>query len=337
MGARTKKKSILFQHRAITGRRKCSRSLKPQKTRKIIRSFHVLNKRRVSCLSELNESLKCKNNEMLTVENYKKQLSKNSPALFAAYCEAFDEKPSYLEDPVGSKKDTAYRLVVDLARIDKAGEEIGGINAYQSASAQGQNSKRGGDSLKKLVQWLNSEKCRNIWSRKDLTALEIGSLSPHNHISTCGLFEKVIRIDLKSQSPLIREQDFMNMPLPKEEEDKFDLVSCSLVLNFVCTPKERGEMLRRITYFLKKPTSEYWSSVFIVLPLPCILNSRYFDNDVFVEIMKSLGFTLSFHHEATKVVYWLFDWRNAVRSNFRISKKEIHPGKVRNNFCITLA
>ena len=79
--------------------------------------------------------------------------------------------------------------------------------------------------------------------------LEIGCLSPYNAISTSSIFDDVVRIDLNSQNSLILEQNFMDRPLPQKESEKFNLISCSLVINFVPSPKERGEMLLRITKF----------------------------------------------------------------------------------------
>lgn len=70
--------------------------------------------------------------------------------------------------------------------------------------------------------------------------LEIGALSPKNHAAKQPYINNT-PIDLNSQHPDILAQDFLQRPLPKTDEDKFDIVSCSLVLNFVPEPRDRGE------------------------------------------------------------------------------------------------
>lgn len=46
-------------------------------------------------------------------------------------------------------------------------------------------------------------------------------------------------IDLRSNHPLIQEQDFLLMD-ETEHRDRWDVISLSLVLNFVPDPKDRG-------------------------------------------------------------------------------------------------
>jgi hypothetical protein len=69
--------------------------------------------------------------------------------------------------------------------------------------------------------------------------LEIGALSPCNHAATMPWISNT-PIDLNSQHPDILQQDFLHRPLPASEGEKYDIVSCSLVLNFVPEPQSRG-------------------------------------------------------------------------------------------------
>jgi hypothetical protein len=70
--------------------------------------------------------------------------------------------------------------------------------------------------------------------------LEIGALSPKNYAAKQPY---VINspIDLNSQHPDILAQDFLKRPLPNTDDERFDIVSCSLVLNFVPEPRDRGQ------------------------------------------------------------------------------------------------
>jgi 25S rRNA (adenine2142-N1)-methyltransferase len=97
--------------------------------------------------------------------------------------------------------------------------------------------------------------------------------------------------------------DFLEMPIPKKEQDHFNVVCLSLVVNFVGDPSQRGEILRRSAQFLVPGTG----ILYLVLPLPCIQNSRYMDHELLVEMMAALGYsTLINHHFAKKLAYYAF-------------------------------
>lgn len=333
---KVKSTGLLKRPRTITGKSLSTipKSLKPQHTRQIIRRFHILQKNRHSILARLR-----KLNKEIDIDTYKDQLNDNEKVIYTEYFEKFVLPKNYSELEVYKIDDSLSDrdLIKTLARIDAEIKQRGGIEAYQSASTQGQTTKRGGDSSKRLIDWLQEEP----YSKKlsNINALEIGCLSPYNVISTSGIFQDIVRIDLNSQDPLIIEQNFMERPLPKNNEERFNLISCSLVINFVPSHQERGEMLIRMTKFLKKPINGCMSSLFLVLPLPCITNSRYFDNKLLLEIMSSLGFEKTCYYEAKKVAYWLFDWNGkleGINKRMKFPKKNMYAGSSRNNFCITI-
>lgn len=366
------------------------KSLKPQNTRKLIRRFHVLLKARAAILAQLGPQ-------------YASQAAKD------ALYESYHVGAVYTTFQVQGLAPPA--LLAMLGAIDLEIRTSGGLETYQVASQQGQSAQRGSDSSKKLVEWLRADGATPVASSTasstatdtttDTTtdtntattplrsALEIGCLSPQNHIATSRLFSTITRVDLHSQHPLIIQSDFMDLPVPPANA-KYDLVSCSLVLNFVPTPLQRGAMLKRITQFLR-PTNDSVSfsavytgnrdvqdthsmtkshiqdtsspasivsqshgptspnppsgalgsgafspaKLFVVLPLPCVSNSRYFDQQLFGSIMTSLGFVQTHYHESHKLAYWLFDWVG-IRKPLKFKKQEIHTGKRRNNFCIVM-
>lgn len=210
----------------------------------------------------------------------------------------------------------------------------GGLQNYQLASTVGQDKSRGGDSSKQLVKWLRE---LQYDKHQDLTALEIGSLSVSNYIGTCKIFERVERIDLNSNDKAIIRQDFMKRPLPVDDSQRFNLISCSLVLNFVSTPAERGQMCKLFSHFLiQGPVPSY---LFVVLPLPCVVNSRYTTIDHFIQLMTTLGFQTVKRHSSNKLFYILLQYLPAgdtqINAKF-LKKKEINPGPGRNNFAILL-
>lgn len=235
---------------------------------------------------------------------------------------------------------------VKAERLQIQMEDLGGIRKYQQASIQGQSAERGGDTSKVLMEWLRdfSNKSATEGGRTGKpTLLEIGALRTDNACSKSGIFD-VERIDLNSQHPDIKEQDFMARAIPTAAEldyKGFDLVSLSLVLNFVGNPVERGEMLKRIGAFLRPPANgraEMYPALFLVLPAPCVTNSRYLDEDRLESILKSLGYTKTKSKISAKLVYYL--WRHervAGTEPGSFKKKEVRTGKSRNNFAILLA
>lgn len=128
----------------------------------------------------------------------------------------------------------------------------------------------------------------------------------------------------------------MLRPLPSTDSDKSDIISCSLVLNFVPDPATRGEMLLKTRQHLVSSPS---SLLFLVLPLPCVQNSRYLSRGLLVQILKEVGYELVKERmkEGGKVGYWLFKWSQPATRTARTGRKRIicdGPGK--NNFSIVL-
>ncbi|KAK1751843.1 putative methyltransferase-domain-containing protein [Echria macrotheca] len=241
-----------------------------------------------------------------------------------------------------------------IAKGDKAEEEkisaeieaLGGLEYYQQASLQGQRRDRGGDSSTVLMQWLYP---RLAYPKTDTTEpeplrmLEIGALSTENACSESGHFE-IERIDLRSQEEGILQQDFMQRPLPTDSSEKFDILSLSLVLNFVPDAKLRGDMLRRTIEFLHQPgryvstpdRAHDFPSLFLVLPAPCVTNSRYLTEEHLVCIMSSLGYSQVASKTTKRLVYYLWKRDSRQQTGEQFTKKELRSGSSRNNFAIIL-
>lgn len=157
----------------------------------------------------------------------------------------------------------------ELARINEDLSRLGGLEVYQRMSAAAQDNERGGGSEKILIDWL-----RDIWQRSSTSGrklrydtdrwplhpppfcqrshsrfascieyrlLEVGALTPNNYRS-CSSWLECTSIDLHSRHPSIQEQDFLLLD-EDENHEQWDVISLSLVLNFVPRPKERGELM----------------------------------------------------------------------------------------------
>lgn len=234
---------------------------------------------------------------------------------------------------------------VKVAAIDKELASQGGLERYQDASINGQSVTRGGDTSRVLISWLHqyddfrqrlerAKIAKNAKSVPRLKLLEIGALSPSNECSQCPAFD-VTRIDLHSQHPLIEQQDFMERPLPKTKNEKFDVLSLSLVLNFVPEATRRGEMLQRTCEFLRQDedSPNILPALFLVLPAACVTNSRYLTEGHLEELMSSLGYSLRHKHISAKLIYCLYSF-SGDGSPRGFPKTQLNPGSKRNNFSI---
>ncbi|KAF6241504.1 hypothetical protein HO173_000214 [Letharia columbiana] len=239
-----------------------------------------------------------------------------------------------------AKGDTSEAQAIQ-AKIDASG----GLPKYQEASKQGQSAQRGGDTSKILTEWLTmgeGEDKISVESGKRLRMLEVGALRPDNACSRSGLFD-MERIDLHSQHPDIKQQDFIERPTCAAgdlDQEGFDIVSLSLVVNFVGDPVERGEMLRRVASFLRPYSGRkvgLFPGLFLVLPAPCVANSRYLDEERLNAIMESLGYKRAKRKLSAKLVYYLWKYEAGKAERSKVFKKEeIRSGKSRNNFAIVL-
>lgn len=295
------------KYQSITGG--SAKSIKPRKSRQLINRFHYL----VKSKRQVEDILGGRN------------VLISSPEAVGDVTKASNEQF------VISEQQPSAVLLQILARISAEIAVRGGLKLYQVASLNGQT--RGSDSSKKLVEWLGKPLAGHKYR-----ALEIGCLSSRNKISRW--FDDIVRIDLNSQEPdEILQQDFMTMAEPQEESEKFDLVSLSLVLNFVPTAAERGAMLKKICRYFKQPVgSNQFPSLFFVLPLPCVTNSKYVDKAKLYEIMEELNFEEVQYYESSKLVYMLWKYNGPKKKIREIKKQELPVAKKfqRNNFAIAL-
>ncbi|KAI3632141.1 hypothetical protein MIR68_009977 [Amoeboaphelidium protococcarum] len=219
----------------------------------------------------------------------------------------------------------------EMARLQKEIESLGGMDAYQKASLLGQSKQRGGDSSKWLIKALPRGIKPADGTR--LRLLDVGALEDNYQRYRSWL--QVTAIDLNPQNAFVQKFDFMEYRLPDQRDinEHFDILCLSLVLNFVPDHAQRGEMLRKAVLHLKAG-----GYLFIVLPRPCVDNSRYFDKDLLHQLLESLGFVTEQEHTSPKLYYGLYRLMKKVPPQQWqcSSKSEIKTGDRLNNFCITL-
>jgi len=236
----------------------------------------------------------------------------------------------------------AKKDVTTATALKEQIEASGGLKKYQEASMQGQSEERGGDSSKVLMEWLYERNITKV--EKRLRLLEVGALKPDNACARSGLFD-LERIDLHSRHSTIKEEDFMLRPIPTveyREVEGFDIVSLSLVINFEGDARVRGKMLKRVKSFFRRPiiiggARMLYPTLFLVLPAPCVTNSRYLDESLLAAMMRSMGYVQIEKKMSAKLVYYLWSYDEEEGDiDWSFKKKEINPGKSRNNFAIIL-
>jgi len=219
-----------------------------------------------------------------------------------------------------------------LGEIEHEIDELGGLAAYQRMSSIGQGNDRGGGSEKVLIQWLIHMELRKREAKGKLRLLEVGALKPDNY-RTCMSWIDTTPMDLRSRHPSIVEQDFLLMD-EDENRGKWDIISLSLVVNFVPDPRDRGRMLC-LAHSMLTPDG----LLFLALPLPCVENSRYLTFDTLQSLMDVLGFTEVQRKwkKGGKMAYWLYRKSEGDHKTLHeYRKKTVCRQGDRNNFAILL-
>jgi len=145
-------------------------------------------------------------------------------------------------------------------RLEALGAEearLGGRRAYQEASMVS-------TSHFSTTRWAVGELQARGFKRGKGHApkvLEVGAINVE--LLGCPWLD-VRAIDLRSVDPRIETADFFTVPA----EGRYDAVVCSMVLNSVPDPVQRGRMLRLLRGHLRDPPGE--SVLFLTLPRTCL-------------------------------------------------------------------
>lgn len=141
-------------------------------------------------------------------------------------------------------------------------------------------------------------------------------------------------IDIQSQHLDIEELDFF--ALDEAQATTYNAIVCSMVLNCVPTPEQRGDMLRKLHRHLKPD-----SLLFLTIPLTCMTLSEYMDRQRFNSILTYLGYTMVEEKQSPKVAFLVLKFNPASRDCNGVKKFHelvtIRRGKkYRNKFGIVL-
>ena len=155
--------------------------------------------------------------------------------------------------------------------------------------------------------------------------LEIGAINTELLQANGSL--NVTAIDLRSSHPDIQEADFLSVPIKSSVnnsdlpdyyhsgdfgkktkkkmvsiDESYDTIVCSMVLNSVSNPSDRGRMLLRMYNLL-----DNGGFCFITLPILCLNCSKYINRNIFENMMKSVGFQIYEKKESPKIAFWVLN------------------------------
>ena len=211
-----------------------------------------------------------------------------------------------------------------IAALEAKKEKIGGINAYQKASKLGEARHGSFNSAKWVLKQLRTfNVCANRTEGGKLRVLDVGALDKNYKKQSKWI--QCTPIDLNPQSNDVIKADFLKL-----DHKEYDVVVLSLVVNFEGDIRKRGDMLRKCPKLIVDQ-----GYLFIVLPLPCLDNSRYLNEELFVSMMESLGFDVSSRHRSKKLSFFMFRKTRQVQVK-SFPKKILRKGGNHNNFAIVL-
>ena len=111
-------------------------------------------------------------------------------------------------------------------------------------------------------------------------------------------------IDLHSMEARIEEADFLTLPFCSEDvTGRYDVIVCSMVINCVPTPADRGKMLARLFHHLRPG-----GFLFLTLPKSCLTRSAFMTMAVFQDMLGrsgGVGFDIVETKQSPKVSFFI--------------------------------
>ncbi|TNY21928.1 putative methyltransferase-domain-containing protein [Rhodotorula diobovata] len=239
-------------------------------------------------------------------------------------------------------------------KLEDERERLGGLAEYQRASVHGGDAQRGGESSKWLVKQIKELKIgvdskdkdkanhkveptiledgTKVWpkvERKKLRLLDIGAIAGTAYAGYPWI--SATSIDLNPQAPHVVKSNFFDFAPPQKDEDKYDVVALSLVVNFEGSLVNRGHMLLHAHQYLTPR-----GYLYLVLPLPCLTNSRYLSHERLTSILASTGWDVVRKHDSARLTYWLVRRSEDGPDGKEWKREQVRKGAGRNNFVIVV-
>eukprot|EP00457_Paulinella_chromatophora_P008409 gb/GEZN01008442.1/.p1 GENE.gb/GEZN01008442.1/~~gb/GEZN01008442.1/.p1 ORF type:complete len:336 (-),score=26.09 gb/GEZN01008442.1/:420-1400(-) len=183
----------------------------------------------------------------------------------------------------------------EVTKIKTQVEQLGGHERYQAASAMNTRKFR---TSRYVFATLTKLGVRPKKGEAALKTLEIGAINLQ--LLSC-FWLQTRAIDLVSRHPgKIEALDFFHLKPPASEKERYQVVVCFMVLNYVNESSKRGEMLQRCGHCLRTK-----GFLFVALPQRC-LSSKSMSRQKWLSILKSIGMTLVDSRDTPKISFFCF-------------------------------
>jgi 25S rRNA (adenine2142-N1)-methyltransferase len=233
-----------------------------------------------------------------------------------------------------------------VERIERQLEEMGGRREYQRASQIS-------TSHHSTSKWVLGYLDRKGWlygikedngkkARRPTRLLEVGAINAELLSAAKNVkYRLTVRaIDLHSAQEGIEEADFLTLPVVRDPAMRYDVVVCSMVLNCVTSPVDRGDMLAKWHHHLRPG-----GHLFLTIPLSCLTLSPTMDEQRFLQLLQIVGLEIQETKKSPKIAFFVCQ-RPLLQNQSAFWKKvdsptsTIIPGrkgkKYKNNFAVTL-
>lgn len=113
-------------------------------------------------------------------------------------------------------------------------------------------------------------------------------------------------IDIHSMEERIEEADFLELPIvsPNDPSKRYDVIVCSMVLNCVTTPIDRGKMLALLYHQLRPG-----GLCFFTIPKFCVTKSAFLTHSIFKKMLgkNGVGFNIQATKESPRLAFFILE------------------------------
>lgn len=215
-----------------------------------------------------------------------------------------------------------------VPQIDQQLKEMGGREEYQRASQLS-------TSFYSTSKWVLGSLARNGWlygiplaaagdeeekkqkkRRRTTRLLEVGAINTElldaaaqtvKDGSTSEMKQKynlhVRAIDIHSMEERIEEHDFLTLPYTSSNiSERYDVIVCSMVLNCLTTPQDRGKMCAKLFHHLRPG-----GKLFLAMPKFSLTKSAFLTPGIFLKMLgeKGIGFVAEETKESPKLSFFV--------------------------------
>jgi 25S rRNA (adenine2142-N1)-methyltransferase len=141
-------------------------------------------------------------------------------------------------------------------------------------------------------------------AKRKVKLLEVGAINTVLIEAAEKQYQKTLSvkaIDLRSSHEKIEEIDFFQLEyLHMDPNLRYDAIVCSMVLNCLTTPEERGKMLCLLRNHLRPG-----GILFLTIPLLCLTQSPYITKERFMNLLEGMGLKVIESKESPKIAFFV--------------------------------